>query len=68
MFEFFEVIFAPLVFILQLIAIFDVTTGPKETSKKVLWTLLILLLPLVGLILYYLLGKENLPSRLKPQQ
>ncbi len=68
MFEFFEVVFAPLVFILQLIAIFDVVTGPKETGEKILWTLLILLLPLVGLILYYLLGKENLPARLKQQR
>ncbi|EKE04113.1 MAG: hypothetical protein ACD_20C00104G0007 [uncultured bacterium] len=58
-----EFIFAPLIFILDLIAIFDIITGPKDTVKKVLWVIVILLLPVLGLILYYLIGKENLLGR-----
>lgn len=65
MFEMIEFILAPLIFILDIIAIFDVVTGPKDTAMKVLWVLAILVLPLVGLILYYLFGKENLMERLK---
>jgi len=61
--EILEFIFAPLIFILDLVAIFDVITGPKETLKKVGWILVILLLPVAGLILYYLIGKENLLKR-----
>jgi len=66
--EILEVILAPLVFILQVIAVFDVVTGPKDTANKIFWTLIILLLPLLGLIFYYLIGKEDLPARLKQQQ
>lgn len=33
-------------------------TGPGEPIKKVLWTLLILFLPLLGVILWVLLGRK----------
>jgi len=67
MFDFVGWFLAPLVLILDIIAIFDVMTGPKDTIKRVSWVAVILLLPALGLILYYLFGKENLLERLKHQ-
>jgi hypothetical protein len=46
------------ILILDIIAIIDVWKSSLDDTKKLLWTLLIILLPLVGLILYYLLGKK----------
>ncbi|HEX8878069.1 MAG TPA: PLDc N-terminal domain-containing protein [Phycisphaerales bacterium] len=43
--------------ILFVIAAFEILTSGKALLQKVLWLLLILLLPLVGLILYYLVGR-----------
>ncbi len=40
-----------------LIAAFEILTSSKALGQKVLWLLLIFLLPLVGLIIYYLLGR-----------
>lgn len=40
-----------------LIAAFEILTSGKSLGNKVLWLLLIFLLPLVGLILYYLVGR-----------
>lgn len=44
-------------FILFLIAAFEILTSGKPLLHKVLWMLLILLLPVVGLIIYYVLGR-----------
>ena len=46
-----------IVFVLDVVAIVDCLQNQKDTQKKIFWILLILLLPLVGLILYYLTGK-----------
>ncbi|MCD6459863.1 PLDc N-terminal domain-containing protein [bacterium] len=48
-----------IILILDIIAIVDCIKSSLETGKKVLWILLILILPVVGLILYYLLGKKK---------
>jgi len=47
------------ILVLDVIAIVDCLQNQKDTQKKILWVLLILLLPLVGLILYYLMGREK---------
>ena len=44
--------------ILFLIAGYEIITSNKDLGKKVLWLLLILLFPLVGLVIYYLLGRK----------
>ena len=46
------------ILVLDIIAIIDVVKSNKDTGKKVLWIVLILILPLVGLILYYLVGRK----------
>ncbi|HPO93633.1 MAG TPA: PLDc N-terminal domain-containing protein [Phycisphaerales bacterium] len=43
--------------ILFLIAAFEILTSSKPLLDKVLWLLLIFLLPLIGLIIYYLVGR-----------
>ncbi|MGH7130564.1 MAG: PLDc N-terminal domain-containing protein [Phycisphaerales bacterium] len=43
--------------ILWLIAAVEILMSSKPLGNKVLWLLIIFLLPLIGLILYYLLGR-----------
>jgi hypothetical protein len=50
-------ILAVLHLILFLIAAVEILTSSKDLMDKVLWLLLIFLLPLVGLIIYYLIGR-----------
>lgn len=45
------------VLVLDILAIVDCIRRPMDTSMKVLWVVLIILLPVIGLILYYLLGR-----------
>ena len=47
------------ILVLDIIAIVDAAKSQMETGKKVLWILLILILPVIGLILYYLVGKKK---------
>lgn len=47
-----------IVLILDIIAIVEVLTSKKDVAMKLLWILVILLLPLVGMILYFLLGRK----------
>ncbi|MBP9854977.1 MAG: PLDc_N domain-containing protein [Candidatus Omnitrophica bacterium] len=46
------------VLVLDILAIIDVLKSNQEQGKKILWVLLIFFLPLIGLILYYLVGKK----------
>ena len=48
-----------IVFVLDVLAIVDCVKSGKDTGKKALWIILILVLPLVGLILYYFIGKKQ---------
>jgi hypothetical protein len=47
------------VLVLDIIAIVDLFKNVKDTGKKVLWLILILILPLVGMVLYFLIGKKK---------
>jgi hypothetical protein len=47
-----------LVLVLDIIAIVDVLKSPMETGKKALWIILIFILPVVGMVLYFLIGKK----------
>jgi hypothetical protein len=47
-------------FVLDILAIVDCAKSSMESGKKVLWIVLILFLPLVGLILYYLIGRGKI--------
>ena len=47
------------VFVLNILAIVDIVKGNLAVEKKILWTLLIIFLPVLGLILYYLVGRTS---------
>ncbi|KJJ83356.1 membrane protein [Candidatus Omnitrophus magneticus] len=47
------------VLVLDIIAIIDVVKSSFENSKKILWVLLIVFLPLIGMILYFVIGKKK---------
>nr|MBU1327629.1 PLD nuclease N-terminal domain-containing protein [Candidatus Omnitrophota bacterium] len=48
-----------LVLILDIIAIVDALKSSMDTGKKALWIILILVLPVVGMVLYFLIGKKQ---------
>jgi hypothetical protein len=50
---------ALIVLILDIIAIVDCLKSDASTGKKLLWILLVVLLPVLGMILYFLLGKKK---------
>jgi hypothetical protein len=50
-------LFGLVVLILDIIAILDVLKSTASAEKKALWVVLIILLPFVGMVLYFLLKK-----------
>lgn len=48
-----------IVLVLDIVAILDVVQSSMDTTKKALWILLILLLPVIGMVLYFLIGKKQ---------
>jgi len=54
----FGTIFFLVVLVLDVLAIVDCVRSSKDTGMKVLWIFLIILLPVIGLILYFLLGRK----------
>jgi len=47
------------ILVLDIIAIIDVLKSSMDTVKKIIWTAVIIFLPLLGLILYFLLGRKK---------
>ena len=48
-----------IILVLDILAIVQVVQSAMPGGKKALWIILILLLPVLGLILYYLIGKKS---------
>ena len=48
-----------IVLVLDIIAIVDVLKSSMDTGKKALWIILILILPVIGMVLYFLIGKKT---------
>jgi len=55
---FFGGIFGLIILVLDIVAIVDCVQRSMDTGMKVLWIVLIILLPVIGLILYFLLGRK----------
>ncbi|GJJ69961.1 hypothetical protein EMPS_02310 [Entomortierella parvispora] len=51
--------FGLVIFILDLIAIFEVINSNRTTVSKLGWSLLIFLFPILGLVLYFLFGNRE---------
>ncbi len=47
-----------LVIVLDVIVVLDIIRGNKDMEKKVLWVIAVLFLPLLGPVLYYVMGKK----------
>ncbi len=47
------------VLILDIIAIVDAVKSAMPGAKKALWIILILVIPVLGMILYFLVGKKK---------
>lgn len=47
------------VLVLDIIAIVDVVKSSVDTGKKALWIILVLVLPVIGMVLYFLIGKKK---------
>jgi len=60
-----EFIFTPIIIILDLIALYDILTTRRSAVSKVLWVIVILLMPVLGLIVYYIFGKRNFFKKLR---
>jgi len=46
-----------LILILDIYCIYLIATGGGETGTKLIWIIVVLLLPLLGPILYFLIGR-----------
>ncbi len=53
-----SILFGVLIAVLDIVAIFEVVFSRRPLVEKVLWALVIAMLPLVGLILYLLMGRR----------
>ena len=45
--------------ILDIIAIIDIIKGSKNTSQKIIWIIIVLVLPILGVIIYYSMGRQK---------
>lgn len=47
------------VLVLDIIAIVDAVKSSMDTGKKALWIILVIVLPVIGMVLYFLIGKKK---------
>ena len=47
-----------IILIMDILAIVSVLSGSGSPGHKALWTVIIVLFPLIGLVLYFLLGRS----------
>jgi len=47
-----------LVVIIDIIVVIDILKGNKDFEKKLLWIIVVIFLPVLGPILYYVIGKK----------
>lgn len=50
-----------IILVLDILAIVEIFKSSKEMTTKLLWSLLILLAPALGLIIYFLFGRGSSP-------
>lgn len=54
-----DYIFGIIILILDIIAVLSVWSSGASTVSKLLWTVLIIILPVIGLIAWYFLGPKR---------
>jgi hypothetical protein len=53
------------ILLLDVFAIVSVLRGSSEVMRKVLWIAVILLLPVVGMLLYFLIGRSVFDAQVR---
>ena len=48
-----------LILLLPLVALIDILTSEFETNDKLIWVFVVLLLPFLGPVLYFLIGRKK---------
>jgi hypothetical protein len=48
-----------IVVMFDIIAIMDIVKSSMDQTKKIIWALVVLLLPVVGMIAYFVIGREK---------
>lgn len=54
-----------LVLVLDIVAIIDVLKSTMDNGKKALWILLIVILPVIGMVIYFLIDQKRQGPGLK---
>lgn len=52
-------LFGLVILVLDIIAIISIVAGRGSLGHKLLWTLLVLLLPIIGMVMYFLIGQSS---------
>ncbi len=47
-----------IVLVIDVIIILDILRSNKDMEKKILWTIAVIFLPVLGPVLYYLMGRR----------
>jgi hypothetical protein len=47
-----------LILVLDVVVIIDIIKSNKDSEKKILWIIAVVFLPVLGPILYYVIGKK----------
>lgn len=55
---FLHAIFGLIILVLDVVAIVSVLGGTSSGGRKLLWVLVILVFPVIGVILYFLIGQS----------
>ncbi len=48
-----------LVLVLDVIVVLDILRSSKDMEKKILWIIAVVFLPVLGPVLYYVIGKQR---------
>lgn len=48
-----------IILIIDVVVILDIVNSDKDTEKKVLWTIAVIFLPILGPLLYYFIGRRR---------
>jgi len=47
-----------IILVIDIVVIIDIIRSSKDTEKKILWIIAVVFLPVLGPILYYVVGKK----------
>jgi hypothetical protein len=48
-----------LILVVDILVVVDILQSSKDTEKKILWVIAVVFLPVLGPILYYVLGRNQ---------